>query len=474
MSTPLRKTIVATCLVIFVFLTALLTLWFRQNQTIRQQQNVVEQTEKINFQFAIIREHITESILDRKFDKFPEIAVEMEELNQNISRVIANAHIPDEYKLSLMNQIDIPGIILLLRQIETDNQKPESLKRLNRDTRVLGERLILFDRMTIDYARRAIFALQSIIIGTLALSVFTLVIVLALLYRRMAVPIMSLARQTTSLKEGKNTSLSMPSGCAETDVLASFTKDLLDSRENDKAEIFRASQLAALGELAADVAHEINNLSNGVINYAQILADEDLNDRQSPEHDLLVGKIIKEGERIAGISGKLLSYSECHAKGLEPIDLNRLVEETLALTQHRFRSDGIEIIRKLQPDLPEFAGNAQHIKHLLLNLLNNARYALNLRYPAKDDNKILEVESEITFDKDEKYVRVAITDLGPGIPPQTLKHVFEPNFSTKPRGTGSGLGLSISREIAREHNGEICIDSEVGDHTTVKVDFPVN
>ncbi|MBU0484360.1 MAG: hypothetical protein KKB30_07585 [Proteobacteria bacterium] len=473
MSTTLKKSITLSCFIIFIVLGCLLTLWFRQRQTIEHHQAIVEQTEKVNFQFAIIREHIIESILGGNLQQLPGIAQEMEGLNQNISKIIANAHIPDEYKLTFINQINIPGTILLIRQIDSDKPDPEKLRQLNQETRVLGERLMLFDRVTLNYAKQSIFALQSIIIGTLALSVFTLVIVMTIFYRRMAVPIMSLARQTAEVKDGKSADLSMPPGCAETDALATFTKDLLDYRETGRAEIFRASQLASLGEMAADVAHEINNLSNGIINYAQILADENDDDKLQPDHNLLVGKIIKEGERIASISGKLLSYSESQFVGHEQLDLNQLIEEALALTQHRFRSDGIQVIKQLQPELPAFSGNAQQIKHLFLNLINNSRHALNLRFPGKDDKKLLEVQSEIVISKGEKCLRATITDHGQGISPQDIEHVFDPNFSTKPPGTSSGLGLSISREIAAEHKGKIWIDSEVDDHTTVRIDLPI-
>ncbi|MBU0676454.1 MAG: hypothetical protein KJ950_17600 [Proteobacteria bacterium] len=473
MSTPLKKTISLTCLMILMVLGGLLTLWIQQSRTINHHQQMAGQTEKINFQFAIIREHIIESIIDGKLQQIPGVAREMEDLSRNLNKIVADTHVPDEYKLTFMNQIDIPGIILLLKRIENSTAKTDDFRQLNRETRILGERLLLFDRVIINYGTRSVLALQAIIIGVMALSVVTLIIVMAILYRRMALPIISLARQTAEVRDGNYSVLDMPPGCAETDALATFARDLLSSRDSDRDKVLRASRLASLGELTTDVAHEINNLSNGIINYGQILADESPEDKLQPEHDTLIGKIIAEGEKVATISSKLLSYGDSREKEQQNLDLNALIEEVLDLTLHRFRSDGIEIIKELQPDLPALPGSSRQIKHLFLNLLNNARYALNQRYPGKDEGKVLEVVSTIVMDQGEQHLLVTVTDHGPGIPPGSLKQVFEPGFSTKSADAGTGLGLSVSREIVKKHQGSISIDSEVDDHTTVRIDFPL-
>lgn len=658
MSISLRRTITVTIILVFLVLAALLALGIRQYQANFNHQEIVAQTEKVIFQFAIIREHLIESILSRRFADLPAISQEMEELRENLSAIVANAHIPDQYKLTFLNQVDLPGIILLLRKMGDGEDDSERTRQLTERIRILGERLMLFDRVIINSAKKSLFALQSLIIGVLAISVFALVAVLFMLYRRMAAPIMGMVRQVGEIRAGNRKKLTVKGRCEEIDAVTGLAGELIqdshrseeeaaryaraqrvavqllkamqeaaseeallvatckafladedcclawigvadeessglkvlavdgsttmtleeyrrcleslrkqseeqgpeedhalqalysgqavvasdilaglpqgpfkntpfyrqrvscvalpmisngatsgvvaiysiepdfpDEREvavlqvladgvafsmnclgHDRGgtELFRASQLAAIGELAADIAHEINNLSNGIINYAQILADESEVLGLDFEHKQLLGKVIKEGERIAAISGRLLACSDGSDLGIQHFRLDQVINEALGLLSHRLRSDGIEVGRFLQDDLPPFTGNRQKILHLLLNLFNNGLQALNRRYPGKDDNKLLQVRNELVSDEGRKWLRVVITDHGLGIAEEHLKKVFDQDFTTNPPGAGSGLGLTISREIVNGYGGRIRIDSQVDDHTSVIFDLPVH
>ena len=251
-----------------------------------------------------------------------------------------------------------------------------------------------------------------------------------------------------------------------------FTINCLE-RISGSEEMFRASQFSAVGELAADVAHEINNLSNGIINYAQILADEAECLGLHLEHEQLLGKVIQEGERIAEISNRLLACSEEPEQDNQRFRIDQVVQEALGLISHRLRNDGIEVRKYLQDEMPDFIGNRQKIFHLFLNLLNNAWQALNKRYPGKDPNKLLEVRNELVSEGDGELIRTSIADRGAGISEEDMKRLFDPDFSTRQQGAGSGLGLTISLEIVRTYRGELKIDSEVDDHTIVIVDFPL-
>ena len=156
MSMSLRKTMTGTVALVFLILSVLLALGFRQYRTNLHHQEIVVQTEKLIFQFVIIREHLNESILAGKYDRFVAISQEMESLRQNLTGIVENAHIPDEYKLTFLSQIDLPGIILMLKDLQGGEVQPTKITMLNQKTRVLGERLMLFDRVLINYSKRSL------------------------------------------------------------------------------------------------------------------------------------------------------------------------------------------------------------------------------------------------------------------------------------------------------------------------------
>jgi two-component system NtrC family sensor kinase len=238
-----------------------------------------------------------------------------------------------------------------------------------------------------------------------------------------------------------------------------------------KEEANRAAHLASLGELAAGVAHEINNPINGIINYAQILADQssDKSDQQE-----IVREIIGEGERIALIVRNLLAFAKGQVEGKNPVAVEDILSAALALTKSQLAKDCIRLMVDMSPDLPPVTGHLQQIQQVVLNIISNARYALNQKYPAANEDKILHILTESRIIGKRPYVRLVFCDHGTGIPEEILHKIMDPFFSTKPNGVGTGLGLSISHGIVRDHDGRIRIDSVEGEYTRVTVDMPVH
>jgi len=156
-------------------------------------------------------------------------------------------------------------------------------------------------------------------------------------------------------------------------------------------ETMRAAHLASIGELAAGVAHEINNPINGIINYAQILIDE--GNRGNGEREI-PNRIIKEGDRIAAIVRSLLSFAKERKGEKVPVDIREILSETLVLSETLLRKDGIILKVDMPVDLPRITAHFQQIQQVFLNLLNNARHALNQKYPGDDKNKTLEIAGE--------------------------------------------------------------------------------
>ena len=238
-----------------------------------------------------------------------------------------------------------------------------------------------------------------------------------------------------------------------------------------KTEALQAGKLAAIGELAAGVAHEINNPINGIINYAQVIQD-DQQDIDDPEHADLLKRIIKEGERVAGIVSNLLAFARQRDEHIAEINLLEIITDSISLMSHQLSKDGVTPEVNIPEDLPPLRGNPQQLQQVFLNLLNNARYALNERFPDRSPAKKIKIKSQIVDLGGKKYIRTTMTDFGCGIAPDMIGKIFNSMFSTKPAGKGTGLGLSISRDLIHEHKGYLHVESKVDDHTTVTVDLP--
>lgn len=238
-----------------------------------------------------------------------------------------------------------------------------------------------------------------------------------------------------------------------------------------QAETMRAGQLASIGELAAGVAHEINNPINGIINYAQILLDEAGDDGGQAE---LLHRVVNEGERIANIVSNLLSFARQQGDDVEDVDLSMVVEETLALVHHQLVKDTINVTTDLPHNLPHVSANPQQLKQVFLNLLSNARYSLNRRYPKRNAQKKIEISCQEVKIDSKPFVRANFTDWGVGIPKDIIGKIFTPFFSSKKPGEGTGLGLSISHGIIKDFHGYLRVESEEGKFTTMIVELPVH
>jgi two-component system, NtrC family, sensor kinase len=244
----------------------------------------------------------------------------------------------------------------------------------------------------------------------------------------------------------------------------------LTSDEVRKADSFRTAQMASIGELAAGVAHEVNNPITGIINFAQLLLDDSEKDSLQAE---LLDRIVNEGERIALIIRNLLAFSRESKSNNEPIDIIQVIQDSLTLVEHQFTNDGIRIDTDFSSNLGQIFGNFTQLQQVVLNLLSNARFALNERYPNSSPEKIIEISCCASInDAGQPVTQIAIKDFGTGIPQGILKRLFDPFFTTKPTGEGTGLGLSISYGIVRDHKGAIRVDSIMHQYTKMIVELP--
>ena len=239
-----------------------------------------------------------------------------------------------------------------------------------------------------------------------------------------------------------------------------------------QAEAIQAAHLASLGELAAGVAHEINNPMTGIINYGQILINEC--SPNSLESDI-GRRIVKEGERVGRIVKTLLSYAQPdRRKEKRPSSIPAIVAESIVLTQAQIRKEGISLTIHLSDDLPPVDVNFQQIQQCIINIINNARYALNERYEGRHENKRLDITGESVMINGQPFVHLTFHDRGVGIAAHELAVVTKPFFSTKPFGKGTGLGLNITQKIIEDHGGKLLFESVKGEFTKVTIGLPVH
>ncbi len=230
-------------------------------------------------------------------------------------------------------------------------------------------------------------------------------------------------------------------------------------------------KLEEIGTLAGGVAHEINNPINGIMNYAQLISDR--LDPESPLREFAVG-IGREAERVAKIVRNLLAFARQEKESHSLASIAEIVSNTLSLIRTIIRGDQITLEVDVPSGLPNIKCRSQQIQQVLMNLLTNARDALNQRYPEHDPDKIMMVTVR-PFEKEGRpWIRVMVEDHGVGIPDEIRGRLFDPFFTTKDRTQGTGLGLSISHGIVQEHRGELCVESEPGEYTRFLLELQVD
>ena len=234
--------------------------------------------------------------------------------------------------------------------------------------------------------------------------------------------------------------------------------DDITQRTHMEGQLLQAEKLTSLGLLAAGVAHEVNTPLAVISNYIQMLA------KQLPAGDArqaLIDKIVKQTFRASEIVNHLLNFSRTSATEFQPVSLNQVVDETLALLSHPMRTGRVQIIRNLTPELPAVMGSGNRLQQVFLNLFLNARDAM-------PGGGMLEVRSWAHNGS----VDVEVTDTGTGISRENLARIFDPFFTTKASARGTGLGLSVSYGIIKEHAGKIEVSSTPGKGTTFHLEFP--
>ena len=239
--------------------------------------------------------------------------------------------------------------------------------------------------------------------------------------------------------------------------------DDITERVELEAQLSQADKLSSIGLLAAGVAHEVNTPLAVISSYAQMLSKQL---QQDPQKGALLEKITRQTFRASEIVNNLLNFSRTSGTEFAEVDLNKIIQDTLTLLDHQFKTTRIQVADELAEDLPLISGSPGRLQQVFLNLFLNAKDAM----PGGGTLRIITTNGDA--------VSVAVSDTGSGIAQEHIHRIYDPFFTTKaaPRegqGKGTGLGLSVTYGIIQEHAGKIRVDSRPGEGTTFFLDFPV-
>jgi len=256
-----------------------------------------------------------------------------------------------------------------------------------------------------------------------------------------------------------------------------------------QSQLIQSEKMASLGELTAGIAHEIQNPLNFVNNFSEIsmelleemneeLKNGDIKEVSFIAKDVIenLEKILYHGKRADGIVKGMLLHSRKATDEKESTDLNVLADEYLRLAYHGLRAKDKSFNATLETDFDKSIGKVnvipQDMGRVILNLLNNAFYAVNDRkqqYPEDYQPTV-----SISTRKNKGSIKIKVSDNGNGIPRKILEKIFQPFFTTKPTGEGTGLGLSLSYDIVKAHGGELKVETEEGKGTSFIIEFPLH
>ena len=262
----------------------------------------------------------------------------------------------------------------------------------------------------------------------------------------------------------------------EIGILAKAFNQMTVDLKNSREQLIQQEKMASVGQLAAGVAHELNNPLGGILGYSQFALEKitkrtlkDLSEDDICAYTQYLKDIEHQSQRCKTIVQNLLKFARSSTKvTFESLDLNSVLKDTLVFIQHQMEMNKVELITDLADSLPKVMGNSNQLQQVFTNILLNAIQAM------PGGGKLI-ISSALREKEDSLPERVEIffADTGCGIPEGNINKIFEPFFTTKKVGEGTGLGLPVSYGIIKDHKGEISVESQVGKGTKFTLWIPV-
>jgi two-component system NtrC family sensor kinase len=361
----------------------------------------------------------------------------------------------------------------VMADIEADLQKPggrnknfvteeETLRDLGQKLLNLTERWTKEERQQID---RLFQRAMELFIGSVLAFLILGVLVAYYLSRMLVQPLFQMQQAMDKIAHGDFTPISEPESPSE-EFFALFRafNRMIHELEVHQEQLVQSRKIAAVGTLTSGIAHELNNPINNIVLTAEALK-EDFRELAPEEALGLIQDILIQSERASEIVKGLLDFSRSEHPDFEPLTIAGVIQDTLKLVRNQLSLSGIHVETKLPPDLPMVHGDRKSLQQVFLNLFINAIQAmldggsLSIRaYPSDDGH----------------WLKVEVKDTGCGIEHEDLPRIFDPFYTTKQVGRGTGLGLSVTYGIVEKHGGHIEVESQKGKGATFTVLLPVH
>ncbi len=320
----------------------------------------------------------------------------------------------------------------------------------------------------VDIQRQTILAFLTIsLLGT-----FAAIILAYPLSKRISVPIKKLAAASQEIAGGnlmarvEATSNNELGDLAEAfNAMASSLKQRDEKlKEFTKSKIMESERLALIGQLAANVAHELNNPLQGIVTYSHLLLEHIPDDCESEKTSTSIQRIVTQANRCRDIIRGLLDFSRQRKPDATVCNINSVMQECLTFIENQASFQNIEFVNHFEPELPMILVDPSQMQQVFLNMIINAAEAME-----EGGELTLQTKLDTTGD----FISIEISDTGHGIPEEDFDRLFDPFFTTKEVGHGTGLGLAISYGIVKEHKGTINVESTLGKGTTFIIRLPI-
>ncbi len=315
-----------------------------------------------------------------------------------------------------------------------------------------GVRETIFESLVVAFnTRAALIALVCILVaGVIAVPIARLI----------TRPIASLVEANRRLAKGDMNVRVESNGKGEIAQLGNSFNAMVETLQESEKELLHQAKLASVGQLAAGVAHELNNPLGTILLYSDMMFKEAAEDDPRRE-DLKM--IINEVHRCKTIVADLLNFARQHELLAQEVDLHALLDEVISKISLQPHFEKIDFVRQFDANLPLIQADAAQLQQVVVNLFSNSADAMENTGTITVSTHLIDVQS----------VEIRVSDTGCGIPPENLSKLFTPFFTTKPAGKGTGLGLSIVYGIIKLHRGQITVQSQVGHGTTVIITLPI-
>jgi two-component system, NtrC family, sensor kinase len=319
-----------------------------------------------------------------------------------------------------------------------------------------------------------LFGIQRLILLVSLVGILISVTVLFLVIRKATQPLRELQASAEAVGRGdfsKHVLVQTQDECGElasvfnrmVDNLKASRQELekaVETLKTTQAQLVQSEKLSAIGEFVAGVTHELNNPLTSVIGFAELLQQTPVDERSRRFLDL----IVNGAQRCHKIVQSLLSFARQHKPERKLVNLHELVDSAVSILQYQMRTSNIQIETNFNKALPQVMADPHQIQQVFLNLINNARQAIEGFRPKGS--------IRITTEAKGAFARVTFQDDGPGISAENLKKIFDPFFTTKEVGKGTGLGLSLSYGLIQEHGGSIQVESKAGEGASFVIELP--